>query len=91
MGKQWKTMEAVVDSPELPSINAPLDNLRLEEKNLVINVCKSGRRRSVANKEAQFKVISTRMYNNEPRRVIMMDLQAETHWNHLCSTMLIAA
>jgi hypothetical protein len=42
-GRHWKTVEKLVDHKEFVEMNSPLQQLRLDKKNLVINVCVQGR------------------------------------------------
>ena len=83
-GTHGKTFKAIVDHRQFKAINKPLEGLQVEGKNLVINACKSGRHRSVGNKEAQVNTIHKNLYNGKDGTVYHIDLQAETHWRHLC-------
>ena len=83
-GRHWKTVEKLVDHREFEDMNEPLKLLHLDKKNLVINVCVKGRHRSVANKECQFGALTTYMYNGNPAPIDCLDLQAQSHWKHLC-------
>ena len=82
-------MQKHVDHKEFVDMNSQLKELRLDKKNLVINACVQGRHRSVANKECQLKVIS-RMYKGDVASIELIDLQAQTHWRHLCKKECIA-
>ena len=55
-GRHYKTVENLVDHVHFTRMNMPLQDIRPDQKILVINACVHGRHRSVANKECQFKV-----------------------------------
>ena len=82
-GRHWKNVQNHVDHKDFADLNSPLKELRIDKKNLVINVCVQGRHRSVANKECQRMLIS-RMYNGDGSPIEMIDLQSQSHWRYLC-------
>jgi hypothetical protein len=82
-GRHWKNVQNHVDHKDFVDLNSPLKELRIDKKNLVINVCVQGRHRSVANKECQRMLIS-RMYNGDGSPIEMIDLQSQSHWRYLC-------
>jgi len=82
-GRHWKNVQNHVDHKDFVDLNSPLKELRIDKKNLVINVCVQGRHRSVANKECQRMLIS-RMYNGDGSPIEMIDLQSQSHWRNLC-------
>ena len=71
-------------------VNKPLRNLKASKKQLCIDVCKSGRHRSVANGTAQRQIVQDQLYgpesaNHTPaNKVRLLHLQAHSHWNRLC-------
>jgi hypothetical protein len=83
-GRHYKTLESLANDEKFAKINKPLQGLRLDKPNLVINSCKVGRHRSVGNEELEIDTINHNMYDNVPGKVRTVDLQAERHWKHLC-------
>ena len=67
-------------------MNAPLKDLDPNARNLIIDVCKSGRHRAVAAEESQLDPVKTILHDEEKGSVFGFDLQAETHWHHLCAS-----
>jgi len=85
-GTHYRTFQQIVNSKEFEEVNKPLSCLSTRKKNLVINVCKSGRHRSVANTEAQLEIIKTRLHGNRKGSVKGINLQNPTHWTKLCAS-----
>ena len=85
LGTHKETYRNLVEADEFAKVNKPLKKLRTDQKNLVIDVCKSGRHRSVAQASCQATSIVDVLYRGDPTRsVVVQDLQCETHWEHLC-------
>ena len=84
-GRQWKTIEKIVDHEDFTGMNSPLQDLRLGEKTLVITACAHRRHHSVANEECQFEVIASRMCDGDNDAIGMIDLPAQSPWKRLCS------
>jgi hypothetical protein len=85
LGRHPENLSRIVDSEVYATVNAPLKNLDPNGENLVINVCKSGRHRAVGNEESQLDPVKKILHDEEKGSVSAIDLQAETHWIHLCS------
>ena len=90
-GRHPDNLGEIVASDDYAKVNAPLKNLDPEGKNLIINVCKSGRHRAVANEESQLNPVQTILYgvkypssDGKGDLAEGLDLQAETHWGHMC-------
>ena len=87
LGTHKETFKKLVESKSFAKVNAPLKDLRKDKKNIIINVCKSGRHRSVGCATAQVEAVVDNLYNNDRSfDVRRIDLQAETHWNRLCDS-----
>ena len=91
LGRHPDNLGEIVASDDYAKVNAPLKNLDPEGKNLIINVCKSGRHRAVANEESQLNPVQTILYgvkwpspDGTGDLAEGLDLQAETHWGHMC-------
>ena len=67
IGHHPEILRGVVDADNFTAVNYPLENLKFGQKNLVINACKSGNHRAVANKKAQSPVISRNLYEDKER------------------------
>ena len=71
-------------------MNSPLKQLERDfnKKNLIIDVCKQGRHRSVGVAETQIEAVSHKLYNHQgwpdAPRVQRVHLQEDTHWQYLC-------
>ena len=99
LGIHPETLRGIVESEHFEVTNAPLRRLRSDMQNLVINVCRSGRHRTVGNAEAQRDPIQDILYGpcgpwEEDRsgpKVEVFHLQAETDWNtYAIQTALLA-
>jgi len=87
LGTHHESFRKILDSKNFTKVNEPLKDLRKDMKNLVIDVCKSGRHRSFALNTAQIDAIKVNLYNDDETSVIdSIDLQAETHWGRLCGS-----
>ena len=79
-----------MESDEFTTVNEPLRNLKADRKSLCINVCKSGRHRSVGNGTGQQEIVQDQLYgpvsaNHTPAtRVQLLHLQADSHWDKMC-------
>ena len=88
LGIHPETLRGIVESEHFEVTNAPWRRLRSDKPNLVINVCKSGRHRTVGNAEAQRDPIQDLLYDDDRSRpkVEVFHLQAETDWSTLCDS-----
>ena len=86
LGIHSETLRGIVESEQFEVTNAPLRRLRRDKPNLVINVCRPGRHRSVGNAGAQRDPIQGILYGYEMTNVEVFHIQAETDWNTLCDT-----
>lgn len=84
-GSHHETLRWIIAADNYQEINAPLEHVCFDGKNLVINVCKVGRHRAVANKEMQLPTLASILYDNDNARIGSVDLQSLTDWKHLCS------
>ena len=86
LGTHRETFRKIVDSDQFVKVNTPLNKLLADKKNLVIDVCRSGRHRSVAEGSCQAESIHRILYRGDPNKQVgVMDLQSESHWQHMCA------
>ena len=71
-------------SQKFSEVHSPLKNLK-RGKQLVVNACRSGRHRAVANKTAQWVAIKEELYDGKNAGIEAIDLSAKTHWGKLCA------
>jgi len=91
LGFHPTTFTSIVDSDQFLIVNEPLCNLKADEKNLCINVCKSGRHRSVGNGTGQQEIVQDQLYgpvsaSSTPATTVqLVHLQKDTHWDKMCN------
>ena len=83
-GRHHMTLERVLNNENLLRVNHPLRGLSSNRKNLVVNICRSGRHRSVALNVLQPEVICHNLYDNNDMKVCTIDLHEKSDWGHLC-------
>jgi len=69
LGYHPTTLKSIVESPKFAIINKPLRNLKPHRRNLVIDVCKSGRHRSVGNGTGQKAAVQDQLYGCRQTRI----------------------
>ena len=84
LGTHPETLKNIVESDKFPEVNRPLRGLTSRKKNLIGNVCRSGRHRSVGNLEAQSEAVCMNLYDGEEERIQKVHLQADSHWDRVC-------
>ena len=92
LGFHPTTFKSIVDSDKFTTVNEPLRNLKAHRKNLCINVCKSGRHRSVGNGTGQQEIVQDQLYGpvrwtvQDPATTVqLVHLQKDTHWDKMCN------
>ena len=77
LGTHPQTWAQVIGHKDFVPSNAGLARLSTTGNNLVINICKSGRHRSLASSNSQKDVIKDNMYGGDPKDVCVKttDLQ----------------
>ena len=90
-GNHPTILKGIVESQKFAVINETLRELKPFRKQLVINVCTSGRHQSVGNASGQKAVVQDQLYgvnaNQRPDATVqLLHLQADSHWERLCGT-----
>ena len=84
-GSHWQTCTDIAAASNFPEINDPLRELKFDQRNLIIDVCKVGRHRSEACKAFQILAVAKALCKNDSTNIDELSLQSLTNWNRLCN------